>query len=404
MRRTVLFLIAVALSFGSPAAASSSNTASPQERAYSPSVEAIGDVVLQSPEEALEQDLALVAEARGWTLEEAAAYNHAEEAIEQVAVRVATVRPDVFVGSELSSQADGAPTLYIKGPADRQILDIANQAGIAIRIADNQPYSFDELETRKLQVHRALQAHGFSQLVTRADITRGGLIEVSLTAEPGSANAENELVSLIPVDLRSSVEFTIRETPTAVPAGAFGGMRLQGGSLCTSGWTVTKNSSGVRGVTGAGHCTGITQIVHPGVGVFATTFQAQHIGFWGDVEWYTTSQFEVDDFYADATNVRDVAAVEPRAGIAVGETICVYGRSSNQRNCSMEVRDASIACGAMSTLVQMNDGFVIGGDSGGGWSWNFTAYGSTFGSCDALDSFSVADLFDEALGISVRTS
>jgi hypothetical protein len=352
----------------------------------------------------LVQDLALIAEARDWSPDEAAAYDRAEAAIELVAVRVAAERPDVFVGSALSPEPDGAPTLYIKGPADAQILGIVDEATITVTIADEQPFSFDELEARKLRVHAALLDHGYSQVVTRADITGRGMIEVSLTLEPGLPDSESGVLSLIPADLRSSVEFVLRESPTVEPAGAFGGMRLQGGSACTSGWTVASNSSGVRGVTGAGHCTGITQIVHPGVGVFATTFRSQHIGFWGDIEWYTTGQWEVDDFYADASNVRDVAAVEPRAGIAVGETVCVYGRSSNERNCSMEVRDASIACGAMSTLVQMNDGFVILGDSGGGWSWNYTAYGSTFGSCDALDSFSVADLFDEALGVSVRTS
>jgi hypothetical protein len=85
----------------------------------------------------------------------------------------------------------------------------------------------------------------------------------------------------------------------------------------------------------------------------------------------------------------------------VNEAICAYGRSSNQRDCSLEVQDASIACGALNRLVQMNGDTQIGGDSGGGWSFNFTAFGGHYGNCDGRDSFSVADLFDEALGVFV---
>ena len=123
----------------------------------------------------------------------------------------------------------------------------------------------------------------------------------------------------------------------------------------------------------------------------------------GDAEWYTTPEVEPPEFYATANEVREVRAVEPRAAISVGEWVCVYGRSSNNRHC-MQVQDLSIACGSLNRLVRMNEGFVIGGDSGGGWSFDTRAYGATFGSCGGLDSWTVADLFDEALGVRVLTS
>jgi streptogrisin C len=49
---------------------------------------------------------------------------------------------------------------------------------------------------------------------------------------------------------------------------------------------------------------------------------------------------------------------------------------------------------------------TIPGDSGGPWYFNFTAYGSHKGGC-TIDGvlrnvFSVADLYDEALGVTVR--
>jgi len=52
----------------------------------------------------------------------------------------------------------------------------------------------------------------------------------------------------------------------------------------------------------------------------------------------------------------------------------------------------------------MNAGFTINGDSGGGWSYANTAFGSHVGLCDGKSVFSVADYFDEALGLTVRLS
>ena len=38
-------------------------------------------------------------------------------------------------------------------------------------------------------------------------------------------------------------------------------------------------------------------------------------------------------------------------------------------------------------------------DSGGGWSYDYRAYGSQKGWCGNKDAWSVADLYDEALGV-----
>jgi hypothetical protein len=369
--------------------------------AYSLTTEA---TVVQSFEEALAQDLGLIADARGWTLQEARAYYRAEQAIGRIAEKVAAERPKAFVGSALSTDPDGPPTLFIKGPADQLIKDLVDAAGIGIMVADDQPFSFAELEERKIRVHRALQAQGFRYVVTGVNITGAGMLKASVTREPGLPTAVDAIVSALPADLRSSVELAVRDAPVVVDEDSFGGMWLRdnGVNECTSGWTVQKVGAGMRGVAGAGHCTGIDQINSPRDGLHALTFQNQHLGESGDVEWYDTAGFvEADDFYADAVNIRDVAAVEPRANIAVNEAICAYGRSSNQRDCSLEVQDASIACGALNRLVQMNGDTQIGGDSGGGWSFNFTAFGGHYGNCDGRDSFSVADLFDEALGVFV---
>jgi streptogrisin C len=55
-------------------------------------------------------------------------------------------------------------------------------------------------------------------------------------------------------------------------------------------------------------------------------------------------------------------------------------------------------------LVQMTAITSIPGDSGGPWSFGGTAYGSQKGWCNNKDAWSVADLFDEAIGVKVNIS
>lgn len=141
----------------------------------------------------------------------------------------------------------------------------------------------------------------------------------------------------------------------------------------------------------------------------ALTHQAEHRGQWGDVEWKTSTEAEPDDFYSDATTIRDTAAIEARANISVNESVCGYGRSSNDRDCTLDVQDVSQACtnsGVFNDrLVLMDGDTLIGGDSGVGWSLGNTAFGGHKGNCNPdfsnNDSWSVADLFDEAIGVRV---
>lgn len=366
----------------------------------------------QSPDEALAQDLGLVAEARGWTVEQAAADHYAAERIGQIADHVARELPKQFVGAALSEQPGGAPTLYIKGLADQLILDLVNASDIRIAIADSQPFSFDELEARKLRVHHALEDLGFRQVATSVNVTGGGIIPAGVTREPGLWRTVEEVVAMLPEDLRSSVHLTLSDAPVVSDYQAFGGMRVTGDfGNCTSGWSVKDIDTGQLGITTAGHCTGIDEVNHPGHGPHALSFVQEHRGQWGDVQWHVSQEREPDDFYADAANIRDTTDVAHRATITFGEHVCQYGRSSNDRDCSLRVADFSQACtneGVFNDrLVRMNGVTSVGGDSGGGWSFGNTAFGSVKGLCgpDLVDFevWSVADLYDEALGVRVTT-
>lgn len=364
--------------------------------------------VLLSPKDVPYPDLELVAEAKGWTLDQAAAQQHAADVAGAIAMRIAKERPEIFVGSALSKTPGAAPTLYVKGPADGFVRDLIAASDIEIVLADEQPYSFDELEARKSRVHRALVAAGFRNVVTGANITGGGIIPAAVAIEPGLPTASGEILAAVPDDLRSSVVLTVSDASGFRDTNAaFGGMWVtkDGANWATSGWTVRNISTGTFGVTTAGHAQGTNGIVHPGYGTHTFVFQAEHRGAYGDVEWHTTNVAELAEFYATSSTIRNVLYLEARSGISVNESVCQYGRASNSKDCSLDVYDTSIECtleGVWNNrLVQMNAITSAVGDSGGPWFYNYKAYGSQKGWCGSKDAWSVADLYDEALNVQV---
>lgn len=351
----------------------------------------------------LAPDDSLIAAARGWTRAEVQAYGQAESWLDTLTDEVMKTSPDSFVGSILLESPSDPPMLLLKGKTPDNIAALVAAGPVRVVVLDDQPYSFAELEERQLRVHWSLTDRGF-EVATSADIRARGTIHVRVVADGSSSATVEAVLSAIPVDLRASTLLTFVPGPLLRPEAAFGGMWLKVGpnNACTSGWAVA-NAAGLRGISGAGHCNGITKVTHPGEGDHDLTFQAQHEGQWGDVEWYTSTVFEPDDFYSDATTIRDVGAVEARWNISVGESICGYGRASNVRDCTLDVNNNNLACGHLSRMVEMNGEALVPGDSGGGWSFGVTAYGAHYGNCGSNDMFSVADLFDEAIGVSVLT-
>lgn len=286
--------------------------------------------------------------------------------------------------------------------------DLVARSDIEIVLADEQPYSFDELEARKLRVHQSLEAAGFRNVVTGANITGGGIIPAAVALEPGLPASSGEILAVVPDDLRSNVVLTLSDPSGFRDTGAWAGMwvTLNGGNDATSGWTVRKwnGSAYVWGVTTAGHAANSGQmIVHPGHGTHTFVYQSQHRGEWGDVQWHTTNAVEEALFYASSSTIRNVLYLEARAGISVNESVCQYGRASNYRDCDLEVYDVSIACALSGVpnnrLVQMNAKTSNLGDSGGPWFYDYKAYGSQKGWCNSKDAWTVADLYDEALGV-----
>ena len=371
--------------------------------ASSPPVADIAVPRLQSADEAELQDLELVAQNRGWTIEEARQHRAASEAVGAVAVRLAREYPDIFVGSALSESPGGTPTLYVKGPAPDAVRELVAAAPLEIALVDNQPYSETELVARSMRLHEELLDQGHTELVTGYDIQRRGQLFAMVGNSDLLPSAAGDVLASLSEDLRST-EIEFRREDIVQPEEAFGGMRVHSPN-CTSGWSVI-TPGGTTGVTTAGHCS-VQSIVHPGHATHALTHQQQHLGTWGDVEWKTTTQNEPPYFYADASTLRTATELEDYGGHAVIDMVCGYGRVSNSRQC-LPILWKNISCTDSDTdvtvhrMVVLDGEFLDPGDSGGGWSFSERAYGGHYGNCGGdRDTYSVADLFDEALGVSV---
>lgn len=366
--------------------------------------------VLLLPKDDPQPDLEAVAKARGWTLQEAAAQEHAADVVGSIAVRIAAERPEIFVGSALSSTPGGAPTLYVKGPADAFVRALLETSDIDIVLADGQPYSFDELEARKHRVHRALVDAGFRNVATGVNIAGGGVIPATVAREVGLPTGSRDILAVVPNDLRSSVALTVGDASGFRETTSFGGMRVTSNgtnTYATSGWAVRNLSTGVTGVTTAGHAqnSGLTIVdpAHP-TPAHSFVYQAEHRGDWGDIQWHTTNVAEEGLFYANSSTIRPTMYLEAKADISVGEPVCRYGRRTGY-NCSFTVFDTSIECTLSGVynnrLVQMSGKSSDVGDSGGPWFYNYAAFGSQKGWCSNRDTFSVADLYDTAINVAV---
>ena len=173
---------------------------------------------------------------------------------------------------------------------------------------------------------------------------------------------------------------------------------------CTSGWSVSGPQG--DGIITAAHCNGLTQFEEEGGLVFNMTWRNQVFGN-GDVEYHTTNHIELDDFYAraGAANIRDVSGIRS-TWTMFGGTVCEYGRSSNTRTCNHTVNGLFVtvnySIGTVNNLVRVSGDGSIGGDSGGGWSFNYTAWGVHSGSNGSQSYFTPAQLAESVLNVTIK--
>ncbi len=169
-------------------------------------------------------DLKAIAEANGWTIDQAKADERASQAVAGISGAVFEEQPDIYIGGALSEEPGGAPSLYIKGPAPQWVLDLVATAGGPIIVVDEQPYSFDELDARKDRVHQALVDAGYPNVATGVNITGGGVIPVSLLSVAGLPSDPEAILAFVPEELRADVQLDVTIAPPrpSAPPGTWG--------------------------------------------------------------------------------------------------------------------------------------------------------------------------------------
>ena len=90
-----------------------------------------------------------------------------------------------------------------------------------------------------------------------------------------------------------------------------------------------------------------------------------------------------------------------------GKSVCVYGLFSNERFCDHTVEATNVTVTAdgkrIGSLARTSEQSVIPGDSGGGWSWNNTAFGVTHGFSPDNDYFTPVTVAEDNLDVQLLT-
>lgn len=165
------------------------------------------------PRSHLREDIVFGAKQSGWTRRQGEVHYCATMALDRVGGKVYVEDPDIFVGSALSADPMGVPSLYIKGAAPTWVREIIDAESFPNELIDGQPFNREELEERAIRVADALIALGYSGVTTSGNITGAGIIPASVDRTPGLPDDLDEIKALLPADLAPFVVLTVRLSP-----------------------------------------------------------------------------------------------------------------------------------------------------------------------------------------------
>ena len=255
----------------------------------------------------------------------------------------------------------------------------SNFEAIPASIRDRIAYR--EIDVRSNSIVVAIDR---DQPPARADET------IPITERPietlGLPQAASALEAILEQDTR--LPFSVTLGSTSKPNSIHGGELVvtNNGNPCTSAFAVLDGTT--RGMLSAGHCNVITShwrsrtLVQQGNN-YAATHQDTVWGDDGDSSWYTTSQWESDNFYVSTTQTRDVTGYESRANMQ-GDFVCHFGVASGfscgtvvstNFDPSYDVCGWWLGCDNRWVKVEGSTLKACYGDSGGPWFQDRTAYG-----------------------------
>lgn len=348
-------------------------------------------------------DAKIIAENKGWEVNATLRHMQTQAQFSSLLDKVAELYPNKLSSAEFAPKPGGNSSVNIKGEVPDSLFNLIDSSGLDVVLNGGRKFSRRELRERSLAILKYLSQLGYTSATSA--VRPNGSIEVGVGA---TATVQDEPV--LPYYLGENVKIAVAKGNLTNVEHARGGARVSGSGSCTSGWAVTNGS--VTGVSTAAHCFGINWYINPPSELeadFNLVHEAEHLGLYGDVEWKTApSHIEPAEFFATSSQIREVNSVE--TSFAVNATYCVYGRSSNNRQCDNVYStwvNALDGLTLISGLVGMDNDNTLQGDSGGGWSFSTEAAGGHRGDqwiwFKMRNVFSRASLFPSALGVSVRT-
>jgi streptogrisin C len=342
-------------------------------------------------------DVQLAAKQFGWDVEATAEHLNAQTSFGLLIDTVATKFPDSYAGAAFAEQPGAASQVMIKGDVLDDVARMVETSGLKVELVGGMKFSLLDQQRRSSEIIKVLRSAGYKEVGTA--VLSGGQIQVAVSGTPRTRVE-------LPAHLLDGVEVVQAPGRIVTDEAAMGGQQVfGGGAQCTSGFSVRRISTGTTGIATAAHCTGMSTIVTPS-GNRSMSFQLQHNGSFGDMEWHTTVDTEVDNYMATPTEERDVSMVWPSNGYAENMVTCVFSRMQGTRSCD-QIYSTSVSSNSASNLIATDNDSTVGGDSGGPWSFNSIADGIHKGDkwiwFGTRNVFSRAGNLPVALGVEVMT-
>lgn len=412
------------------------------------------DVVVEpTDQEVHESTISAFADRDGVSFEEAEMRWEDELRISSLTTSIREVVGEgVFAGA--AGVAPGDTIVYFKGEIPPTAIRLVESAGLSgeVELRGGQRHSLDEMNHRLAQVNASVASRGFMSLATW-DLTTQQ-ITVQISDPQGRQQSEaTEVAEAVLDDLNRGLSEVARQRSLFGPSDisievdvpgvdyvdlshGYGGETILDtaafGDKCTSGFVVRRSSDWKEGVLTAAHCESLDKLFqHNSSGGVVTSFStshtgAEHLGWWGDFEWHTTTHDDFPKFWASRGQLRTVTSVRDKNSISQGNSACFYGRQSDS---------SSVKCGTVhrtptfcTSVVRPWDGVLVNvcnlvlarpgninqmkGDSGGPWFVYNEAIGIHHGianpaeiTCNGATCllFSKVDIAQERFGVFVQT-
>ncbi|NND00041.1 MAG: hypothetical protein HKN85_07655 [Gammaproteobacteria bacterium] len=387
----------------------------------------------KSKREATEIDSWIIAEKYNWGIKETRQHMVNQDKFSDLVYKIATKHGDVFAASAMASKPGENATIWVKGKGaseiNKQVEQFNGRSDMKVKIVDGMRFSYAEQEARMSAISEILEGQGMEGIGSA--MLPGDVIVVSLPAskeypetpkpeDPDRMKFDGRHVDPVAekllgkkIDVRG-IYFVFTNQPIDVDLHARGGRLVYGASGCTSGFSVERISDSLNGIATAAHCTGVNNFdAESPEADFSLSHRGEHCSTHGDLEWKSSGHFELAEYWASPTDLRDVNSREN--WYSVNNTYCIYSRVTGTRTCD-QVYSASVSQGSSSAgicnggtakkLVAMDDENGVPGDSGGPWSYSTEAAGIVKGTkwiwFGTRATFSKTSRLDEALGVRVR--